>query len=49
MEEHEIAHQSVRQLTISADHPIPSHLDGEVQPMQSEFEIAILPGALHLL
>jgi diacylglycerol kinase family enzyme len=28
---------------------VPSHLDGEVQPMQSEFEIEILPAALRLL
>jgi diacylglycerol kinase family enzyme len=29
--------------------PIPSHLDGEVQALQSEFRISVLPEALHLL
>ena len=49
MEEPEIVHSSVQRVTVSASEPVPSHLDGEVQPMQSEFEIEILPAALHLL
>ena len=49
LDEPEIAHVSVQRLTVSASEPVPSHLDGEVQPMQSEFEIEILPAALRLL
>jgi diacylglycerol kinase (ATP) len=49
MQEPEIIHQSVTSLTIEAKRPIPSHLDGEVQPLQSDFKITVLPGALDLL
>ena len=49
MQEPEIVHQSVTKLHIEAEQPIPSHLDGEVQPLQTEFEIEVLPGALALL
>ena len=34
---------------LTADSPVPSHLDGEVQPLQTEFRIDILPGALRLI
>jgi YegS/Rv2252/BmrU family lipid kinase len=47
--EKDILHHSVTTLSIRSDAPIPSHLDGEVQPLQSEFEIRVLPGALNLL
>lgn len=49
MDEAEILHAGVRRVAVSASEPVPSHLDGEVQPLQSEFEIEVLPGALHLL
>ena len=49
LNEPEIHHASVRKLHISAKAPIPSQLDGEVQPLQSEFDIEIMPGALKLL
>jgi len=49
MQEPEIVHHPVTKLTIKAQQPIPSHLDGEVQPLQSDFELAVLPGALDLL
>jgi YegS/Rv2252/BmrU family lipid kinase len=49
MREAEIHHSPVRRVRLVASQPVPSHLDGEVQPMQSEFEIEILPGALQLL
>jgi len=49
MQEPEIVHQSVASLTIEAKRPIPSHLDGEVQPLLSDFKITVLPGALDLL
>jgi diacylglycerol kinase family enzyme len=34
---------------VSASAAVPSHLDGEVQPLQTEFEIEVLPEALQLL
>ena len=49
MHEAEIVHRPVTHLTIRAELPISSHLDGEVQPMQTDFELSILPGALDLL
>ena len=47
--EPEITFASVRKVTIRASEPIPSHLDGEVQPMQTDFDIDLLPDALDLL
>jgi diacylglycerol kinase (ATP) len=47
--EAEIVHASVQRVTVSVASPVPSHLDGEVQPMQSEFGIEVLPVALRLL
>ena len=49
LDEAEILHRAVTSLRISAESPVPSHLDGEVQPLQSEFELTVLPGALDLL
>ena len=49
MDETEIEHVSVRRLTVRAASPVPSHLDGEVQPLQTDFDVEILPGALSLL
>lgn len=49
MREKEIRHESVEQLSIVASEPIASHLDGEVQPLQQRFELAVLPDALRLL
>ncbi len=49
IEESEILHHPVTSLRIQCDELIPSHLDGEVQPLQSEFEIKVLSGALDLL
>jgi YegS/Rv2252/BmrU family lipid kinase len=49
MQEPEIHHSPIHQVRLVASRPVPSHLDGEVQPMQSEFEIEILPGALRLI
>jgi len=49
MDEEEMTHRPVTALSIKAEHAIPSHLDGEVQPMQTNFEISVLPGALDLL
>jgi diacylglycerol kinase (ATP) len=49
LQEKEIVHQPVAALSIKAERAIPSHLDGEVQPMQTDFEISVLPSALDLL
>ncbi len=49
MDETEITHVSVRSLRITASAPVPSHLDGEVQPLGTSFDIEILPGALGLI
>lgn len=47
--EPEISQQRITECVIEAEAPVPSHLDGEVQPLQSRFEIAILPAALGML
>jgi len=44
-----ISIQRIRECVIEADAPVPSHLDGEVQALQTRFDIGILPGALSLL
>ncbi len=49
MGEREIVHEPVRNLLIECDAALPSHLDGEVQPLQQRFEIEMLGGALALL
>ncbi|MGI9234616.1 MAG: diacylglycerol/lipid kinase family protein [Woeseiaceae bacterium] len=47
--EAEIHHQRITSLSVFASEPVPSHLDGEIQPLQQRFEFGVLPGALHLL
>ena len=49
MQEAEIVHHPVTSLSIHSEQAIPSQLDGEVQPLQTDFEVAVLPGALSLL
>ena len=49
MDDARISHASLRSLSISASAPVPSHLDGEVQPLGTSFDIEILPAALSLL
>jgi len=49
MGETEITHVSLRSLRITAAAPVPSHLDGEIQPLGTSFDIEILPGALSLI
>ncbi len=49
MGEREIVHEPVRNLLIECDEAVPSHLDGEVQPLQQRFEIEMLGGSLALL
>jgi YegS/Rv2252/BmrU family lipid kinase len=47
--EPEVSVRRIHECVIEADAPVPSHLDGEVQALQTRFEIRILPGALSLL
>lgn len=49
IDEPEILHRSVTKVKIRSESPLPSHLDGEVQPLQAAFDIEVLPGALDLL
>jgi len=45
----EVTHTRIRRVTIEADAPLESHLDGEVQPAGARFDVEVLPGALRLL
>lgn len=47
--EKEIVHVPVSRVTVECSEPVPSHLDGEVQPLQDRFEIELLAGALQLI
>ena len=49
MQEPEVTHVRIRRARIESQEPVPSHLDGEVQPLASEFDIEIHPEALRLL
>jgi diacylglycerol kinase (ATP) len=45
----EVTCARVTSITLLAETPVPSHLDGEIQPLQSEFHIRILQRALAIL
>ena len=49
VDEKEVSHVGVSRVTIEAVAPVPSHLDGEVMPPMTRFEIELLPAALDLL
>ncbi len=49
MDETEIVHASVKRVKVSASAAVLSHLDGEVRPLQTDFDIEVLPEALQLL
>ncbi len=49
LEEPEVRHSVVHRVRIESAVPVPSHLDGEVQPLQSAFDIRVMPRALRLL
>lgn len=49
MREPEVVHSRMQNCEIETAEPMPSHLDGEVQPPQTRFTIELLPGALPLL
>ncbi len=45
----EVQHTTLDKLTIESDAPVLSHIDGELMPAASRFEIECLPGALRFL
>lgn len=45
----EISCARIRTIELIADAPVPSHVDGEVQPLQTEFRIEILRDALAII
>jgi YegS/Rv2252/BmrU family lipid kinase len=47
--EAEVTCTTIKSFELVADEPVPSHLDGEVQPLQTEFRIELLENALRLL
>ena len=49
IDEAEISHVSIRRLRVRAASPVLSHLDGEMQAAQTDFDFEVLPGALSLL
>ena len=49
LDEAEIRYSSVTRLSIESSEPLISHLDGEIQPLQTRFELGLLPAALRLL
>ncbi|MDX1481213.1 MAG: diacylglycerol kinase family lipid kinase [Woeseiaceae bacterium] len=49
MDAPEVEHHSLKSCTVVAHAPLVAHLDGEIQPPQSRFDIELLPGAVGLL
>jgi diacylglycerol kinase (ATP) len=49
IEQPEISHSRLTRCTVTATAAVSSHLDGEVQPLQTHFEIEVLKGALRLM
>ena len=47
--EPEVHVRTVDAFELVADEPVPCHLDGEVQPLQTEFRVRLLEGALNVL
>jgi YegS/Rv2252/BmrU family lipid kinase len=45
----EIVHTPIKHCRIVADAPVPSHLDGEIQAMCSEFSVRVIESGLKLL
>ncbi len=49
IDEPEVSWSPAKHCEIIAAAPVPSHLDGEIQPLQTDFRIEVLASALHLL
>ena len=47
--EPEVSHTTVESVRIESLEPVPSHLDGEMQDLQTTFEISVVRGALEVL
>ena len=47
--EPDIQCHAVKEFELIADAPVPSHLDGEAQPLQTEFRISLLKDALRII
>lgn len=45
----EVQHHRISSFQLESNLPLPSHLDGEVQPLQKTFSIEMLPAALRVL
>jgi diacylglycerol kinase family enzyme len=45
----EVSCARVNSVSLIAEEPVPSHLDGEIQALQTEFEIEILRRSLAIL
>ncbi len=45
----EVSCAKVNSVSLIAEEPVPSHLDGEIQPLQTEFKIEILKRSLAIL
>lgn len=44
-----LRHAEIQDFFLEAEAPLPSHLDGENQPLQTTFSAQILPGALEII
>jgi diacylglycerol kinase (ATP) len=49
LQEQEMSHDLIDSITITANAPVESHIDGEVQAPQQQFDFQLLPGRLKLL
>ena len=49
IDEPDVHFHSVDSFELVADEPIPCHLDGEVQPLQTSFKVTLLRSALRVL
>ncbi len=49
VDEPDVHVRGVDTFELIADEPIPCHLDGEVQPLQTEFRVSLLKGSLNVL
>ena len=49
MGEKEFVHEPVSHVVVECSEPVPSHLDGEVQPLQKRFDIELLARTLQLI
>ena len=46
MDDPDITYKRIESFELIAEKPLPSHLDGEIQPLQTEFQVRVLRNAL---